>query len=175
MRDERVAGQLGAIEEAVRVAGELGVGLWLRGGWAMDFFLGEVTREHRDIDWFAWHEEAPRLVTVLAGRGWRLLPEPPHDEQLDLERDGIEQSVTLLGRDDAGCPVVPAGAWAGEPWPEDLLDGPPGELAGIVCPIVSPRAQVEIKRMMPVWNPDLPRRAKDAEDIERIEAALRRI
>ncbi|OYP20468.1 hypothetical protein CFC35_31640 [Streptomyces sp. FBKL.4005] len=31
-----------------------GVPLRLRGGWAMDFFLGEATREHEGIDWFAW-------------------------------------------------------------------------------------------------------------------------
>ncbi|MGA5003488.1 hypothetical protein ACPCDX_00555 [Streptomyces koyangensis] len=27
---------------------------------------------------------------------------------------------------------------------------------GLSCPVVAPRAQVEIKRMMPVWNPALP-------------------
>ncbi|WP_244204000.1 hypothetical protein [Streptomyces tricolor] len=26
----------------------------MRGGWARDFFLGEATREHEGIDWFAW-------------------------------------------------------------------------------------------------------------------------
>ncbi|QTD97580.1 hypothetical protein [Streptomyces cyanogenus] len=40
-------------------------------------------------------------------------------------------------------------------------------------PIVDPRVQIEIKRMMPVWDPSRPRRAKDAEDIARLEAALR--
>jgi hypothetical protein len=41
-------------------------------------------------------------------------------------------------------------------------------------PVVSPQAQIEIKRMMPVWDPSRPRRAKDAEDIARLEAGLRR-
>lgn len=34
------------------------------------------------------------------------------------------------------------------------------------------RDQVTIKRMTPVWIPGRPRRAKDAEDIARLEAAL---
>lgn len=38
--------------------------------------------------------------------------------------------------------------------------------------MVAAEAQIEIKRMMPVWDPRRPRRAKDAEDIARLRAAL---
>jgi hypothetical protein len=41
------------------------------------------------------------------------------------------------------------------------------------CPIIAPRVQIEIKRMMPTWVPGRPHRPKDAEDIARLEAALR--
>ena len=27
---------------------------WLRGGWAVDFFLGRLTRDHHGIDVFVW-------------------------------------------------------------------------------------------------------------------------
>jgi hypothetical protein len=37
---------------------------------------------------------------------------------------------------------------------------------------VSAAAQIEIKEMMPVWVPGMRRRAKDAEDIARLRAAL---
>jgi hypothetical protein len=47
-------------------------------------------------------------------------------------------------------------------------------LRGITCPIVNPRVQIEIKRMMPSWVPTLRRRPKDADDIARLEAASRR-
>ena len=104
--------QLRAIAGIVRV---VDVDLWLRGGWAMDFFLG------RDAD---------------------------------------------------GCPTVPAGPYAGACWPADLLDGPPGRIGDITCPIVSPRAQIEIKEMMPVRVPGLPLRAKDCADISQLRAAL---
>ncbi|MGX6601073.1 nucleotidyltransferase domain-containing protein [Micromonosporaceae bacterium Da 78-11] len=169
--DARSARQLAAIAETVALAGELGVSVWLRGGWAMDFFLGELTREHLDVDWFAWRDQAPALSAALVADGYDLLPEPPHDRQLDLVRDGVEQSFALLAGD-AGHPVVAGGPWVGSPWPAGMLDGPPARLHGITCPIVTPRAQVEIKRMMPVWVPGLRRRAKDAADIARLEAAL---
>ncbi|MFJ9790044.1 hypothetical protein [Streptomyces globosus] len=38
---------------------------------------------------------------------------------------------------------------------------------------VEVRAQITIKHMTPVWIPGRPRRGKDAEDIARLEAALR--
>lgn len=49
----------------------------------------------------------------------------------------------------------------------------PGRMGGLQCAIVSPQAQIEIKRMTPIWDPSRPRRTKDAEDIARLEAALR--
>ncbi|MFI1996121.1 nucleotidyltransferase domain-containing protein [Actinoplanes sp. NPDC020271] len=111
-----VAGrQLDAIREVVALAERLRAGVWLRGGWGMDFFLGEVTRSHVDVDWFCWSEDGPLLVAALVARGWRLLPEPPHDRQMDLIKGDVEQSLTLVGRDETGRPVVPAGPWAGAP------------------------------------------------------------
>ncbi|MFF4546156.1 hypothetical protein [Streptomyces sp. NPDC001435] len=40
-------------------------------------------------------------------------------------------------------------------------------------PIVAPRGQTESKRIRPTQNFTPPRRAKDAEDIARLQAALR--
>jgi hypothetical protein len=50
------------ISELSSVAGAVCVALWLRGGWAMDFFIGRVSRDHEDIDAFIWASEADRLV-----------------------------------------------------------------------------------------------------------------
>jgi hypothetical protein len=48
----------------------------------------------------------------------------------------------------------------------------PGEIGALRCPIISPHAQIEIKKMMPIWVPGMPRRPKDAEDIAVLEAAI---
>ncbi|MER6394402.1 aminoglycoside adenylyltransferase [Streptomyces sp. NPDC001523] len=164
--------QLRLIAEILQVAAALRVEVWLRGGWAMDFFLGEVTRDHEDIDWFAWTADAGALAEGLLTRGCQPVPGPPPDLQLDFAKDGLDNGFTLLDRDVTGRVVVAGGPWAGAPWPEGMLDAGPGRIAGLRCPIVSPRAQIEIKRMMPVWDPSRPRRTKDAEDIARLEAAL---
>ncbi|MFG3051780.1 nucleotidyltransferase domain-containing protein [Kitasatospora sp. NPDC048239] len=172
MDTTRADRQLRLIAEAVEVAGALGVALWLRGGWAVDFYLGETTRDHADIDWFLWADDAGGLADGLLRRGYRQVPGPPAELQLDFTKDGLESSFTLLKRDPAGRVVVAGGPWAGTPWPEGMLDSGPGRIGGLQCAIVSPHVQIEIKRMMPVWDPARPRRTKDAEDIARLEAAL---
>ncbi|HJP80335.1 MAG TPA: hypothetical protein VJ914_39050 [Pseudonocardiaceae bacterium] len=161
--------QLRLIAEIVDLAERAGVEVWLRGGWAVDFALGEVTREHRDIDWFAWAETLPALRAALTEHGFA--PTPVDDEriQYDVTKDGEDLQFALLARNADGAPVVPAGPYAGEPWPADLLDAEPGRIGDQRCPIISPRAQIEIKQMMPVWVPGMARRAKDADDIARLQ------
>ena len=58
MDQQRADRQLRQIAEIAEEAARLGVAVWLRGGWAMDFFLGHTTRDHEDIDWFAWAGDA---------------------------------------------------------------------------------------------------------------------
>lgn len=166
--------QLSAITEVLKAANELGIEAWLRGGWAMDFYLGQITREHEDVDWFVWDKDLPTISTLLTSRGWIDLAIQPLDQQRDLLRDGVELGFAPLIRAEAGRVVVGGGPYRGEPWPEDMINNAAaGELEGIRCPIISPAAQIEIKRMMPIWAPGFRRRDKDSRDIATLEAALR--
>ncbi|MEV8455672.1 aminoglycoside adenylyltransferase [Streptomyces sp. NPDC052095] len=170
---ERVGRQLRLIAEAVEAAEVLGIPVWLRGGWAMDFFLGRVTRNHDDIDWFAWADDAGALAGELLRRGYQPVPGSSPDLQLDFVKDGLESSFTLVDRAAGGEVVVAGGPWAGAPWPEGMLGAGPGRIGDLRCAVVGPEARIEIKRMTPVWDPSRPRRPKDAEDIARLETALR--
>jgi hypothetical protein len=138
----------------------------------MDFFLGRVTRDHSDIDWFAWAADAPVIMAELLAHGYRQVARPPVAQQADLARDNEELSFGWLARAADGQLVVAGGPWAGQPWPAGMLDGPTGRIGKLQCPIISPRAQIEIKEMTPVWIPGFPRRAKDASDVRLLRAAL---
>jgi Aminoglycoside-2''-adenylyltransferase len=169
---ERAQRQLRLIADTVTLAERIGAQVWLRGGWAMDFFLGHVTRDYLDIDWFAWSDDAPALAMALHADGWQVVPGPPPAQQLDMARDGEELSFDLLARGRDGAVTVAGGPYAGEPWPSGMLDWPPGQIGAMRCPIISPRTQIEIKEMMPVWVPGRPRRQKDADDIALLRRAL---
>ncbi len=165
--------QLTAIAEVQTVASELNVDVWLRGGWAMDFYLGRVTRDHADVDWFVWATDLSTLADALIANGWTDLAEHPAGQQSDLVKGDVEMGLAPLAKALDGQVVVGGGPWAGELWPERMLDDAlEARLGGISCPVISPRAQVEIKRMMPIWVPGRPRRPKDAEDIAHLVNAL---
>jgi hypothetical protein len=66
---ERAARQLQLIGGTVAMSERLGVEVWLHGGWSMDFFLGLVTRDHVDIDWDAWIDDAPAITAALHADG----------------------------------------------------------------------------------------------------------
>jgi hypothetical protein len=74
---ERAGRRLALIAQTLAAARREGIPLWLRGGWAMDFFLGEVTREHGDIDWFARTRDAVPLAELLRGLGYTPVPGVP--------------------------------------------------------------------------------------------------
>lgn len=145
-------------------AAGLGISLWLRGGWAMDFFLGKVTRSHRDIDWFILAEDVELLRAAMLADGYVDVTTAPTQQQLDLQRGEIEHGFALLRLEDRG-PVVAGGPWGGEPWPAGMLGDDIGRIGGVRAPFISPEAQIEIKMMMPVWNPALARRQKDVDDV----------
>lgn len=164
--------QLAVIREVASMCSATGIEYWVRGGWAVDFFLGRITREHEDIDLFAWAEDAERLVRALKQAGFVEIGGAPPDAQRNLMKNGAEVQIALLARCDDGTVVVAGGPAAGTPWPDGMLDGQPGCIGNLVCPIVNPALQIEIKEMFPQWRPDLPVQAKHSEDIARLRAAL---
>ncbi len=66
------------------------------GGWAIDLFLGKVTREHKDIDLFIWRKDQLYAQRYFLRRGWKLqvayggeLRKWEKDDFLELPKHGI--------------------------------------------------------------------------------------
>ena len=100
--------QVAAVADVVGVAADIGAEVWLRGGWAMDFYLGEITRDHLDVDWFVWADAMPSLVDKLLRHGWTDLAEHPPEQQRDLIQGNVEMGFAPLTTASDGCPVVGA-------------------------------------------------------------------
>jgi len=82
----------------------------LCGGWAVDSWLGEHTREHGDVDVSVFVQDQRALFNHL--RGWQLVPHDPHvpDDSNELwDGRGLGTPGHLHCRPDAGKPV-PGGA-----------------------------------------------------------------
>lgn len=165
--------QLALIRELIAAAAGAGVPFWLRGGWAVDFAVGRVTREHDDVDAFAWAADADRLVAALAGRGFAEVGGPPPERQRNLVSDGVELHLTLLERLPSGA-VRTAASPEWPPWPDGMLEGGEGRIGELACPVVSVASQLEVKRRYREARPDRPGRAKDRADAAVLEAFLAR-
>jgi hypothetical protein len=130
--------QLGLLGELADVFAAERMRAWLRGGWALDFLLGEVTRPHSDVDLVTWTRHRARLHQALPAHGFVLERELP--VQTDFAKAGHGVSVVFIARGRDGrvtTPGIPAWTWrpdalplrkrtlAGRAWrvlgPEQLL------------------------------------------------------
>ena len=68
--------QLVAIASLSRALDQKAIDYWRFGGWAVDFWVGRVTREHDDIDVAAWRNDYDAIGTALKAVGWRHTPVP---------------------------------------------------------------------------------------------------
>ncbi len=49
----------------------LGITIWIDGGWGVDALLGEQTRPHRDLDIALQRKDVPKLRHLLQARGYK--------------------------------------------------------------------------------------------------------
>lgn len=148
MVDERSRRQLELIGEFASAASSLRIDCWLRGGWALDFLLHRITRQHGDIDLFVWAADAAALLSALSERGYTDVGGPPPAQQRNLSKAGEEFHVTLLERAEAGV-VTAGGRWVDSPWPDGMLDGPIGSIGDVRCRVISAEAQLWAKVEVP--------------------------
>jgi hypothetical protein len=157
---------------------------WIAGGWALDLFLGEVTREHGDIDVLIL--QGDQLVVQKSLRDdWELFkthqPTPPH---LAPWPDGefLEPPVTDIWVRRPGSP-----AWSfqlmlmktdGEDWVYRRLHSIRGPIAELgLCtedgvPYLRPEIQLLYKAGSSLAKSDKSYRDKNFRDLERVLPAL---
>ena len=127
--------QLDTLGEVTALLDADGLDYWLFGGWAVDFHVGRVTREHGDVDLAVWLEDEACVASLLHANGWRHAPEPEEDGGTGYERDGVRLELTHLVQDGAGRVLIPLRAG-----PAVFSDEPLGndarELLGVSARIV---------------------------------------
>lgn len=121
----------------------LGIQIWLNGGWGVDALLEEQTRPHADMDIVIQEKDVQRARELLEGRGYT-----------DVERDDTSPWNFVLG-DEKGHEVdfhvinfdgkgngIYGPADRGEVFPADSLSGI-GEIGGHFVKCISPEWQVK--------------------------------
>lgn len=81
------------IRAVAALLSELPVPWFVCGGWAIDCFLGRVTREHKDVDIGIARADQLAVQAYLQARGWTL--EEAHDGRLTLWATGEYLTLPL--------------------------------------------------------------------------------
>jgi hypothetical protein len=66
--------QLAAVASLGAALDGSGIEYWLFGGWAVDFWVGAVTRPHADVDVAAWRRDYDAILAALEPAGFRHAP-----------------------------------------------------------------------------------------------------
>jgi len=111
--------QLAAIASLSRALDHEAIDYWLFGGWAVDFWVGRVTREHDDIDVAAWRRDYAAIGTALQTVGWRHTPVPDEVVGTRYQWGKAQVEFTFMTTDNDGRAVIPLPdhpiVWSAEP------------------------------------------------------------
>jgi hypothetical protein len=155
--------QLSALARVSSQLDAAGIDHWLFGGWAVDFYAGEVTRTHDDVDLAVWLDDFPRIEELLHADGWRHAPLPDEDGGTGYERGAVRMEFTFLVRED-GRVVMPMRDRSVE-WPKEALADDVAELRGVSVRILALATLTQWKSSS---RDDADDAAKDRADFERL-------
>lgn len=118
---------------------------WIRGGWAIDFLLGKVTRLHDDIDLITWIHHREQLELAMMEYGFERIPvrEQFRERQSDFRKDNVEVTLGYITRTNQGN-LIMNGLQEWE-WNADSLMAQCFILHGISARVLSPRQLLDEK------------------------------
>jgi hypothetical protein len=122
--------QLAALARVSALLDGAAIDYWLFGGWAVDVYVGSVTRAHDDVDIAVWLDDVPRVEELLGRDGWRHAPEEGEDGGTGYERRQVRLELTFLLRNGEGRAFTPFRHGPGV-WPDGSFGDDVGFLHGV--------------------------------------------
>jgi hypothetical protein len=166
---DRASEQIQAIGSLDAALGSARIEYWLFGGWAVDFWVGRVTREHDDIDAAAWRRDYEAIKQALVDVGWRHTPVGNEVVGTRYTWGSAEVEFTFIEARDDGAVVIPTPeheiVWTTEPFGEER-----GVLNGVGARTI-PLELLRSGKQMTREAPD--EAAKDRADVQALAAARR--
>jgi hypothetical protein len=164
--DAATRAQLRLISEIAGLLRQAHIRFWLRGGWALDFLIGRVTRDHGDIDLVARFRQRSRIRHLLEANGYRVV-RLADLASIHFSKHGQDIAVAFIWTDEMARTVTPGREfWPWPPFPNRVR-----VLEGIACRTMSAEALLEEKTHYERYS-GRPLRPKDVESIVALRALL---
>jgi hypothetical protein len=154
--------QLGAITSLSNALDQHGVEYWLFGGWAVDFWVGAVTRHHDDIDVAAWRQDYDTIGAALEAAGWRHTPAEDEMAGTRYQWRSAQVEFTFVVADHDGRILIPL-AEQSIVWSTESFGDGRRELLGVSCRTI-PLALLRTGKSVP--REGAAESAKDRADFE---------
>jgi len=164
--------QLGHLQETHNLLKAARIPHWLAGGWAIDFLVGRVTRQHSDVDFAIWKDDWRRVEALLLAHEFTLRANEFPDETGRLVHKETRFEFYLLQKNAVGDIFV-GGRWTDWPFPDDCWNAT-GCLQGLLVPVMSPKNLLDGKQRWPDQEHGSPLREKDQQDIDILRSYLAR-
>ncbi len=131
----------------------------------MDFLNGSITRPHDDLDFSIWEGDAATVHTILLNAHYQQREVPFPDEARWYSKHGQKITIFFLQENDQGQVMSPARLTE---WPPDSFNTlRSASLNGVVCPVASIEALLDVKENQP-GGPHLPNDIADVVQLRRL-------
>lgn len=159
--------QLKILREIIEIGLSHNFHLWLRGGWAIDFLLGKITRLHSDIDLVTWIQNREQIEQAMTNAGFKKIP--VSEFQTDFLKNAIDVSFVFVRLSDDGNII--ANGFPDWIWRKDALPMLNYHLKGISINVLNPYQLLEEKK---VYEQGTGRklRPKDVESMKIIQGII---
>jgi hypothetical protein len=164
--NKRAAAQLRVIKAVTKALGTAGISAWLFGGWGLDAWIGRITREHGDIEFWLERLDAERSKAVLVGAGATALTTQPPEEACEFIWDRVEFSTAYFDRQPDGSFSQPDGRFSDWLFPPGSFGDEPVALDGVPVLVMSVAGMLAMKEQCPYLRNGRPWRQKDIDDIK---------
>jgi hypothetical protein len=164
--DERITAQLRIIKAVVNALDAAGIPAWLFGGWGLDARIGQITREHCDVEFWVERIDGERSKAVLVEAGATALATQPAAEACEFTWEGTDFSTAYFDRRPDGTFSQPGGRWPDWLFPAGSFSAGPGLLDGGPALAISVAGMLAMKQQYPRLRNGRPWRQKDIDDIE---------
>ncbi len=166
--DADTATQFRLLRELAKLFGQARMRFWLRGGWALDFWLGKTTRPHSDIDIVSWSRHATRIRQLLEAHDYRVV-RVTDSAAIHFSKYDQDVGVAFIVGDKQGRTVTPGREFW--PWPDGTFRDRRRSLRGVACRVMSVESLLEEKEGYE-RHTRRPLRVKDLESIRILRSLL---
>ena len=138
--------------DLLKKTGQLGIDVWITGGWGVDALIGRQTRPHNDIDFFVQKKDTAVFTKMIRSNGYC----ETNIEEIDIMVwcDTYDRIIDLHLFEFAGEGTL---RFQNKIYPADIFNGK-GTIGGITVRCMPAEAQVQ-------YHKDYEIREKDIQDV----------